>query len=58
MSDFTVPPIPEQESSIPQIQKFNELSVGSGSSQITMKKGRLEIRDSYGNIVILLDANG
>jgi len=58
MADFTEPTPVTQESTVPTIQKFNELSVGAGSSRITMKKGRLEIRDTDGNIVILLDANG
>lgn len=38
------------------IRNVKEFSVGN--SDFVIRNGRLEIRDSSGNIVVLIDANG
>jgi uncharacterized protein YxjI len=47
---------PMQENTGERFKNVKELKAGDGSFLI--RKGRLELRDTAGNIVILLDANG
>lgn len=76
--DFVSPEITASASSIPTVQKFNELSVGSGGTMFKANAqgvfvggtsysnapyvqdytGKISIKDSSGNVVILIDPNG
>lgn len=59
MSEFTLKyqPLAMDEPNTDKVFKnVKEIKASDGSFQI--KDGRLELRDSSGNIVILMDANG
>lgn len=57
MADFVEPEAKPEINSVPQIASFKEISIGAGGSQLKFAKGRLEIYDSSGNLVILMDPN-
>lgn len=59
MSEFTIEPQPlidENPNTDKVFKNVKELKAGDGSFMI--KEGRIELRDTAGNIVILMDANG
>jgi hypothetical protein len=59
MSEFTVEPksydLPQEDPNGGTFKNVKEIKAGDGSFYIS--GGKLELRDSIGNVVILMDAN-
>lgn len=59
MAEFTIEPQPlidEKPNTEKRFKNVKEIKAGDGSFEIY--EGKLVLRDSAGNIVVLLDANG
>lgn len=60
MANFTIEETYQlEDNSNDDIQVLNNLKkIRSGDGTFNIAQGRIELRDSSGNIVVLLDANG
>ena len=59
MGEVTVEPQPLEQISRNNPEIFNNIKrLRSGDGTFNIANGRIELRDSTGNIVVIIDANG